>query len=541
MSGGKETPRQKMIGMMYLVLTALLAMNISKDVLLAFITIEENLGKTNENFEAKNQVLYAKFEKMMAENPTKTGPWKEKAFKVKEEAQAFCDYVDGLKTELFLTAKPDMPKDMADTLQLKHAQEIGIALDDYDTPTNYLIGEVSNPTGKGVDLKQKIRDYRELVLSMVPEKQKAEFKIGLFTEDLYDGHAQKMLPWEVFNFDHTTMAASMALLETVKNEVRNAESDVVTALLREIDAGDFKFDKVVAKVVPVSSYVVAGEEFKADVFVAAYSTTQDPVIQVGSSGVDTATVTLKGTPEDVPVEAGVGHYVKRTAAEGLQTWGGIIKVKAPDGSEKSYPFENSYMVAKPSFAISPTKMNVFYIGVSNPVDISVAGAAPSNVVATLSGSGRVDNKGQGHYEVSVTGGSECTMNIAVKDPKTNTTKSMGGQKFRIKKIPDPVAKFAGVTGDATLTAGELKAAAGCFAELKDFVFDLKFNVVQWTMSTTVNGLFVDQEAKSAAVTPGMKDLLSKAKKGSRVFISDVYAVGPDGSKRKIGGCNIKVK
>lgn len=535
MSGGKETPRQKMIGMMYLVLTALLAMNISKDVLLAFVTLEGNLHQTNENFSAKNEVLYAKFEKMMGENPTKTGPWKEKAFKVKEEAQKLCDYVDGLKSELYRMAQPELTKEMADTFHLEN----GTANDNYDVPTNFLIVEASNPTGKGVELKQKIREYRDLVLSMVPEKEKAGFKIGLVTDDIFDHHAEKTVPWEVFNFDHTTMAACMALMESIKNEVKNAESDVVTTLLREIDAGDFKFDMVTAKVVAPTSYIVLGEEYKADIFVAAYSTTSNPEILVGP--VDTATKTIKGTPEVVPVANGLGTYVKRPASEGLQTWSGIVNVKAPDGSVKSYPFESSYMVAKPSFAVSPTKMNVFYMGVSNPVDISVAGAAPSNVVATLSGSGRIDNKGQGHYEVSVTGGSECTINVAIKDPKTNSVKSMGGQKFRVRKIPDPVAKFAGVTGDAALTVGELKAAAGCFAELKDFVFDLKFNVVQWTMSTTVNGLFVDQEAKSAAVTSGMKDLLSKAKKGSRVFISDVYAVGPDGAKRKIGGCNIKVK
>lgn len=540
MSGGKETGRQKMIGMMYLVLTALLAMNISKDVLLAFITIEETLGNTNENFEAKNEVLYSKFEKMDAENHTKTGPWKEKADKIKEEAEKLCKYVDELKHGLFIAAKPDMPQTVADTLKLVNAVEAGISLDDYDTPTHYLIGEISNPTGKGVDLKKKIREFRELVLNMVPEKEKAKFKMGLVTDDLYEHHAQATVPWEVFNFDHTTMAASMALLESVKNEVRNSESDIVTLLLREIDAGDFKFDKVTAKVVAPSNYIVLGEEYKAEVFVAAYSTTTDPEILVGN--VDTTTMTIKGEPEKVEVAQGVGHYTKRTSAEGFQTWGGIINVKAPDGSIKSYPFESSYQVARPSYAVSPTKMNVFYIGVENPVAISVAGAAASNVVATLSGNGRIVSKGQGNYGVTVTGGTECTINIAVKDPKTNSTKSMGpGQKFRIKKVPNPVAKFAGVVGDGSVSLGEVKAAAGCIASLDDFVFDLRFNVTKWTMSMNLNGLFQSEEARGPGVTPGMKSLLSKAKKGTRVIIEDVHAVGPDGTDRKLSPVNLKIK
>ncbi len=228
-------------------------------------------------------------------------------------------------------------------------------------------------------------------MSMVPEKEKAGFKIGLDTKDVFDHHAEKTVPWEVSNFDHTTVAACMCLLAGVKNEVKNAESDIVSLLLRAIDAGDFKFDMITARVNAQTSYIVLGEEYTADIFVAAYSTTKNPEILVGN--VDTATRTIKGTPEIVPVESGLGKYKVRPSSEGLQTWSGLVNVTAPDGSIKSYPFESSYMVAKPSFAVSPTKMNVFYIGVSNPVDISVAGAAPTNVVATLTGSGRIDNKG----------------------------------------------------------------------------------------------------------------------------------------------------
>jgi gliding motility-associated protein GldM len=539
MSGGKETGRQKMIGMMYLVLTALLAMNISKDVLLAFITIEENLGKTNENFNGKNQVMYEKFEKMMGENPTKTKPWRDKAFKIKEEADNFCKYVDGLKSELFLTAQKELTKEQADTLQLKNAQEAGVSLDDYDTPTNFLIGEVEKPTGKGVELKQKIVELRQLILSLVPEKEKDKFKMGLVTDDLYDSHAQKSLSWEVFNFNHTTMAASMALLETVKNEVRNAESDLVGLLLREIDAGDFKFDMITARVNAPTSYIVLGEEYTADIFVAAYSTTKNPEILVGK--VDTATKTIVGTSTPVPVESGLGKYTIRPTAEGLQTWGGLINVTAPDGSVKSYDFESSYMVAKPSFAVSPTKMNVFYIGVPNPVSVSVAGAAPSNVNASLGGSGRMDNKGQGQYEVWVTGGTECTVNIAVKDPKTNTSKSMGaGAKFRVKKLPNPVAKFAGVTGSGAVSKGELMAAAGCIADMGDFLFDLKMPVTKWTMSMSINGLFTEQKATGSGVTPAMKTMIDKAKKGSKILIEDVYVQAPDGP-RKINTIILTVK
>ena len=539
MSGGKETPRQKMIGMMYLVLTALLAMNISKDVLLAFITVEHGLNNTNANFDQKNDVLYAKFDKAMAENKVKTKPWADKAFKVREEAAKLCKYIDEVKSELYILAQPELTKVTADTFHLKD----GISNDNYDIPTNYLIGpEIATPTGKGIDIKKKVAEFRKMVLDLVPEKEKAGFKMGLRTEDQYDSHAQKFLPWEVYNFDHTTMAACMCLLAGVKNEVKNAESDIVTLLLRAIDAGDFKFDIVTAKVVAPTSYVVLGEEYTADIFVAAYSSTKNPDISVGN--VDTTSKEFPkmiGTGTPVPVTAGLGKYTVRPTSEGMQTWGGIIDVKAPDGSTKSYPFSSSYMVARPSFAVSPTKMNVFYIGVMNPVSISAAGVAPTNVVANITGDGRIDSKGQGNYEVFVKSGTKCTINISAKDPRTNSTKSMGqGLEFRIKRVPNPNAKFAGIIGDGAVTIGELQAAGGIFADLSDFVFDLKFPVTAWTVSMNINGLFQDFSARGPGLTAEMKALLSKAKKGSKILIENVHVQGPDGD-RKITGCNIKIK
>ncbi len=536
MSGAKETPRQKMIGMMYLVLTALLAMNISKDVLLAFITVESGLNATNKNFDQKNDVLYSKFDKALAENKTKTKPWSDKAYKVREEAKKLCKYIDESKAELYQLAQPELNKQAADTFKLIN----GTSNDNYDIPTNYLIGpEVSAPTGRGVLIKKRIASFKKLLMDLVPEKDRAGFKIGLHTEDVYEHHVEKVVPWEVYNFDHTTMAACMALLAGVKNEIKNAESDLVTLLLRAIDAGDFKFDIVTAKVVAPTSYVVLGEEYVADIFVAAYSSTTDPEVLVGD--VDTAKNTIRGTPQVVPVSAGLGKYSVRATSEGLQRWGGIVNIKAPDGSIRPYSFESSYMVARPSFAVSPTKMNVFYIGVDNPVAISAAGVAPMNVVATLAGDGTITNKGQGNYEVRVRGGKSCIVNVAAKDPKTNATKSIGpGMEFRVKKVPSPNSKFAGVVGDGSVTKGELMAAGGVIADLSDFVFDLKFPITKWTMSMNINGLFNDVQAKGPAITNDMKAMLLKVKKGSKILIEEVYVVAPDGP-RKIPGCIIKVK
>lgn len=536
MSGGKETPRQKMIGMMYLVLTALLAMNISKNVLLAFITVENGLNATNRNFDQKNDVLYAKFDKALAENKTKTKPWSDKAFKVREEAKKLCEFIDASRSELYMLSQPELTKQLADTFKLINSA----AIDNYDIPTNYLIGpDPAKPTGKGLEIKKRIEEFRKTVLDLVPEKDKKGFKIGLHTEDEYIKNDERNEPWEVYNFHYTTLAACMCLLAGVKNEVKNAESDIVTLLLRAIDEGDFKFDVVTAKVVAPTSYIVLGEEYTADIFVAAYSSTKNPEVLVGD--VDTVTKTIRGTPIVVPVANGLGKYTVKPTSEGLQTWAGLVNVQAPDGSIKVYDFQSSYMVARPSFAVSPTAMNVFYIGVPNPVAISAAGVAPTNIVATFVGDGTITNKGQGQYEVNVRSGSKCTINVSAKDPKSNSTKSIGpGVEFRIKKVPNPNAKFAGIIGDGSVTKGELMAAGGIFADLSDFVFALKFPINKWTMSMNINGFFVDETAKGPATSAGMKGMMAKAKKGSKILIEDVHVQRPDGDG-KIPGCNIKIK
>lgn len=538
MSGGKETPRQKMIGMMYLVLTALLALNVSKEILNAFVIIEEGLNTTNTNFDGKNGILYSKFEKAMADNKTKTKPWFDKAQQAKKLSADLCSYVDEIKSELYQRIQK-IEKTAADTFQLKHLD----SKDENNIPTEILIGagaDPENPTGKSKELKEKIEKFKADMTALVPEKERIGLKLGLSTEDMYSIGDEKMVSWESNMFAHQPAAAVFSVLAKIKNDIKNAESDVVSTLLKSIDANDFKFDAIEAKVVAPTSYIVAGEKYTADIFVSAHSSTQNPEIVIGQ--VDTSNAKqpkILGTGSPVTVVDGVGKYEVATGAEGVQEYHGLINVKAPDGSIKAYPFHGEYMVARPSMAVSPTKMNVFYIGVENPVDISVAGAAPTDVVATLSGAtGSITSKGQGHYVVNVKAGQKCDINVSVKT-KTGS-KSMGKMEFRIKKVPSPLASFAGITGDGKASKGELQSAGGLIPKLEDFVFDLKFPVVSWVMSMNVNGAFVDYPAQGPGVTSSMKELLNRAKSGGKVLIEQVKVQAPDGV-RSIPGCVIKIK
>lgn len=536
MAGGKETPRQKMVGMMYLVLTALLALNISKDVLMAFVTVEEGLNATNVNFDAKNSNLYATFESEVANDPVKAKPLQKKALMVQKASKDLCDFIDTCRGAFIHIAMGgdlsgnggEIPRDSANIYPLRHVS----GSDNYDIPTMVLIGEVENPTKLAVDLKEKVRNYKTLCLETIKSlgdtAKLNNFKIGLNTDNVFDDHLGDSVSWEVSNYYHTTIAAAAALLAGLKNEIKTAESDVVTSLLGELTGDIVRFDKVVAKVVAPSSYILSGSNYEADLFVAAYSTTVDPIIEV------------EGYTDTIHIVDGMGKYVVKTSAEGLKEYKGQIKVKQPDGSYKSYPFESDYMVAKPSMAISPTKMNVFYIGVDNPVDISVAGAAPDDVVANVTGGGSIRKVGRGgSYIVKVTRPGNCDVSVSIKT-KDGKNKPMGKMEFRVKKVPSPQASYAGVIGDGQVTKGQLLAAGGVIPKLEDFVFDLTFPVVSWNMSVQANGVYVDYQARGATSTPQMKSILQSVKKGQKVMIENVKVQAPDGV-RKIPGCVIKVQ
>lgn len=411
MAGGKETPRQKMIGMMYLVLTALLAMNVSKDVLNAFILINDSLVVTNRNFEGKNVSQYDAFKAALLNDRKKVEPWYNKAIEVKTAADSVVAHIEDLKRYLIMrTDKMDSVEVNAILANLSGAanddQKLAAQVivdsifslrnvsskDNYDEPTNIMIGGDEGNPKKGPhtaeELKAILDRYRDnLVAKVDPKKGQSiidALKMNFNTDTTFRVSESERQNWQLANFYHIPLAAVVTNLSKIQTDVRNAESDVVKYLFREVDASDFKFDTLAAKVI-APSVVFFGDEYKAQIFVAAFSTTQNPTVMLGK--VDTTVNRIVGPIDSssVKVDKGVGIYSVKATTEGLREYSGLIKVKAPSGQILSYPFKSEYMVMKTGVVVSPTKMNVLYRGVKNPISISVPGVAPENVIATLDG------------------------------------------------------------------------------------------------------------------------------------------------------------
>ena len=543
MSGGKQTPRQKMIGMMYLVLTALLALNISKEIINAFITIDDGLKLTNANFDKKNEMTYMAFAKAFDLDKVKAKVPYENAMKAKKLSADLCTYITGIRGKMVgLSAGFDASSKVGDTLRLTLLEKP----DDYDNPTNFMIGsDPADVTGEAKKLKETLIKYYANLENLLPEKSQKNFaariKPSIPTKEVYSAEHEKMISWEWYNFYHAPIVAAIAQMDRIINDVKNAEGDAVNELFASVNASDFKFDKLTAKVVAPTSYVFTGDHYTADVFVAAYNSTQNPVIYLGEFDSIKPYKLLSGTIDStsVKVVSGLGKYDVQASGTGLQKWAGLIRVKKPDGAFESYPFKGEYMVAAPSAAIFLEKMNVFYIGVDNPITISAAGVAPSNLSPSLTGGTMRANGKPGSYIVNVTAGTEATLNIGAKLNGSN--KSMGSFKFRIKRVPDPVAYVGSLKADGSMTKSELMGQAGVFAKMENFDFDLKFSVISFVLSISINGVFVEKKSMGPGITPEMKTMMGGAKPGNRVFFEQVTVKGPDGTLRKIPGVNIKVK
>jgi gliding motility-associated protein GldM len=545
MGGGKETPRQKMIGMMYLVLTALLAMNVSKQILKGYITVNDSMEKSKANLTANNKRVMEAFQNTINGNPA-AKPYYDKAVESEQRINEVVKYIENLKKVVFEETEK---KGGGDTMQLRYAEKI----DDYDMPTHVLIGaDAASPENKpnsALELKGKMNGLMDFLIQQLDGMQ-ADKKTK-FLPDIYNNLKKKFsdmkphdsgaeedgikMTWDVENFYHLPEAAVITNLNKMQADLKNLEAEILGEYSAASGKLAIKFDKLTAKVIAPSSYIQAGQPYKADVFLAASSSALgDEQIQV-SLGKDTTTGTGN---EKVKLEAGMGKIEIPTGGVGEQNHTGVIMFKKPDGTVEPYPYRLSYMVAAPSAAVALDKMNVFYIGVPNPISVSAGGVAPTDLQVSATGI-KLTPKGAGKYEVTATSPGTVTINVSAKTK--DGTKPQGSFKFRVKKIPDPVAKVGGKSGNVDMKKIELSSIGGVVADLPGFDFDAKFVVTSFELTAVVKGVLKSEACGGNSLSGGARQILATAGVGSKIFIENVKAKGPDGSVRNIPGVTIKVK
>jgi gliding motility-associated protein GldM len=535
MAGYKETPRQKMIAMMYLVLTALLALNVSREILSAFLVVNESMEATNAQFENKIDEIYSDFEKQYKINPNKVGDYWNKAQEAQELSNRMVEYLDLLKAQV-ISETEGIPLEVADTISLEMVNK----KDNYDTPTNFFLG-TDTKKGEAENLLDSINYFKENMLTLIDEKNREGFDLGLKTDGEYRNADGNLEPWDRHHFYRTILAADVTILNKLIAEVYNAEANVVNYLYSSISAEDFKFDEIDAKVIPNSNYVFQGDDYKAEILVAAYDTKQNPEVYV-MEGVDTLTNAMIPNARRIEGQEGVVELVLPATREGTQKYAGIIRMKTPWGATSDYHFKHEFIVAKPSATVSATKMNVFYRGVDNPVSISASGKADAQLKPriTPAGMGNLSRVDTG-WVVNDISPDAYEMVIKIFADDLSGEKFMGEQMFRVKTLPNPIARVIGADEDGKVSTKRMLANPFLLCQLPEWVdFEYDFKVTSFTMFIPQGGgYFVTEKSESQMFTQKMKDQIQGLKKNDIIVFRDIKVRGPEGP-RKIESINITI-
>lgn len=510
MAGYKETPRQKMISMMYLVLTALLALNVSVEIIEAFVIVNQSIEGTNENLKSKIDETYARFEQQHLLNEAKVGPYWNKAQEVQKISNDMVQYIESVKWEA-ISRSEGIPLEEAKVLPLRDVK----GKDKYDATTNYFIGPSQDGSkGKSRELKEKIIQFKAEVLNGLDEETRKSIKLGLDVEGPFQDASGAKQNWEMHNFYHTILAANVTFLNKLIADVRNIESDVVSTLFSEITASDYKFDAVAARVIPNSRLVFTGDTYEAEILVAAVDSKTNPDVVINGNR--------------VPAQNGIAKYSVNASSTGLQNYKGTIKVVGPDGDTKEYPFEESYYVMTPSLTVAPTKMNVFYANVDNPVSISASGIPEAQISASIS-TGTIRKHGK-EWVVRVPLGSPKAV-VSVSHNDGGTSRNMGRAEFRIKRVPDPKAYIANTDGGPVQKSMLLASRAIIPKMPDDFDFDLNFEIVSYTFVGVRGGDMFEEKGVGNVLSQKMQTFIANSKRGQRIWLEDIMAKGPDGNRK----------
>ena len=371
------------------------------------------------------------------------------------------------------------------------------------------------------------------------KEDSATTKIGLNTNIDYHSDGKK-INWEIQNFYYTPLAAAITMLSKLEKDVKLAEVEVVNKLFKKINAMDFKFDTIMAKVTTPSNYVLLGEEYHAEVFLAAYNTTQNPNILSGT--LDT-NLQLQSIEDTVPVNDGTGKYIQKTTKEGIHQFQGIINMQSPDGTIKPFPFQTEYMVAKPSLVVSPDKMNVVYRGIPNPISISVPGIPAENIIAKLSNGNPLIKKGNGKYDAQILKSARSTVDVMVSTTMpSGEIRNMGKVTFRVKRLPPPYAKVGKIKKTGTMRKS-LLTHPSTYVKVEydpEFVFNLTARVKSFKMTTIYRGTPLVEKSNSNRLTDKMKTIINNLRKGDEVQFREITAEGSDGIPHKLSPIIIKV-
>ncbi|MDE5811720.1 MAG: gliding motility protein GldM [Muribaculaceae bacterium] len=511
-SNTRLSPRQKMINLMYIVLMAMLALNVSSDVLNGFTQVNDGLTHTNENIAERNASILSQLEAFSIQNPEKGASWFQKGLEVRQRADSLYQAIDSLK--LMVITKADGPGATLDNIENR---------EDLNAATDVML----NPaTMRGTELRQAVDSFTGYITSVITDSVKANaVRRALSTQPVLRQGQLAPVSWEEYKFENQPAIAAVALLTKMQNDIKFAEGEALATLLANVDAGDVRVNSLNAYVIPQSRFVMRGGKYQANIILAAVDTTQRPEIYIGGKRL----ANENGLFEAVASSTGNFDYK------------GYLEVPHGDGSVTRHDFSSSYTVIEPSATVSATMMNVLYAGIDNPISISVPGVANSSVTATMT-NGTLTRKGDSWIARPTTVGQDA--HVKVTADMEGRKMDVADMKFRVRKLPDP-APYISVTdaqgnttsykgGGRGISKAQLMNANGIEAAIDDEILNIAFKVLSFeTVFFDSMGNAIPENSDGANFSARQKQQFQRLNRGKRFYISRVKAVGPDGITRDI--------
>ena len=512
----RMSPRQKMINLMYIVLTAMLALNVSSDVLNGFTLVEDGLKRTNSNVSDRNAALYMQLEEFTRQNPQKGKPWLDKGGDGRRQTLSLYKYIDSLK--LAIVRDADGVDGKVDNI---------LNQDNLEASSKVMV-----TYGNGAKLERRLAAYRKYIAAYIADpKKQAAIQKALATEPVLQKGSMIKVPWVSGMFENMPVVASVTLLSKLQNDLLFAEGEALQTLVASVDAGDVRVNKLDAFVIPNSKLVMRGGKYSADIVLAAVDTTQRPAIFVNGRQLPANTRT----------------YEFMAGQTGTFTYSGYLDVTRGDGTTSRYPFQSDYTVIEPTATVSATMMNVLYAGINNPISISVPGVAQNAVSATMT-NGSLTRSGD-HWNAHPTRvGAECV--ITVTATLEGRSQTVSTSIFRVRKLPDPTAYIAykdskgnenHYKGSKPFAKSLLLAANGLDAAIDDDLLNVHYSVVDFeTIVFDSMGNAMPEKSAGSRFSERQKTSFRRLSRGKRFYITRIRAKGPDGIVRDLSPMEVIV-
>lgn len=507
------SPRQKMINLMYVVLMAMLALNVSSDVLKGLQLVGDSLKRTSDNAEDEIRQIYDTFAEQMKKNPAKVKVWFDKAQEVRKKSDELYQFASELKIAIAHEAdgSDGRPDSLVNKEDLEAAGQIMLA----------------PGRGKGQALYEKINNYRKFIVNLIPDKRKAAIVSANLNTDVPKSESTLGKNWQEYMFEAMPAIAATTMLTKLQTDVKQAESEVLHELLSNIDIKDIRVNELNAYCLPEATTLFPGDEFRSRIFMAAIDTTQRPEIYINGNKIG---------PD--------GSYNFRVGGPGEYSFTGYITMPNAAGDIIRREFTQKYnVIAPPSGAtVAADMMNVLYAGYNNPVSVSASGISPDKISLSMAGGSLTPNGGNGHYIARPTAvGQDVT--FSVTGVVNGSTQNMGSFTFKVRKLPDPTAYIpykdkdgnsVHFLGGRTFPKATLLQTEGIGAAIDDGLLNIAFSVLSFETTFYDNmGNAIPEKSNGSKFSERQKDMFRKLSAGKRFYITRVRAIGPDGIQRDL--------